>query len=436
MSPPPPPFANVPGRDAAGDRGPVLDVGASYYEQRHVVAADLDRLRALIVATQAAHDLTPSQWAQWYSVVLNFRPDLIVELGRSKGNSTALFCQAASRLGATRVVSLCNSRDWSEESLPRVRAVVPPGWLECLDARTTDILDVDYEQLVAGSTRVLLLWDAHGFEIAETVLGRILPLIADRPHLVLMHDISDNRYAAVARSYEGQPIWKGSTWDRGTGTSLARVNIGWMNSLQDQVIAIADFAARNDIEIGSADHEYAEYFAARPQHAAEMAALLGSEFFSLSAHYAFLSLAGRQPPFHYPAVQRRFRHRSHATIRDVHPAPRWWQWPAPLPRAIVTKPVNWDYAAVMDCLARETIPAGAAASLRLRLQVTEAPAGVGLLNADRSAFAESRRILPGIESALVFLPVADTSAACQLVVHTWDVPEPARVLIEDIAFVW
>lgn len=126
------------------------------------------------------------------------------------------------------------------------------------------------------------------------------------------HTISEDRDTLRAllggRSHEGQPVWKGSTWDKGTVTSLARVNIGWMNSLQDQAVAIADFAARNDIEIGSADHEYAEYFGSRPQHAAEMLQLLGDEFFSVSAHYAFLSLAGKTGSFHYPGVQRRFRH--------------------------------------------------------------------------------------------------------------------------------
>ena len=90
----------------------------------------------------------------------------------------------------------------------------------------------------------------------------------------------------------------------------------------------------------------------------------------------------------------------------------------------------------MECRAREPIPADASPSLMLRLHVIGAPVGVGLLNADRSAFTESRRLLSGIESVSVFLPVADISAASQLVVHTWDVPEPARVRIEGIAFVW
>jgi hypothetical protein len=316
-----------------------------------------------------------------------------------------------------------------------LKPIVPRGWFDPLDARIVDILDVDYEQLFAGSERVLLLWDAHGFEIAETVLGRILPLIAARSHLVLMHDISDNRYAGVSRSYEGQPLWKGSTWDKGMGVSRARVNIGWMNSLQDQVVAIADFAARNDLEVGSADHEYATYFAARPHHAAEMKQLLGNEFFSSEAHFAFLSLAGRQPPFHYPAVQRRFRHQCASVIHDVHPK-RWWRAPARMPRTIRTNPVNWEYAVVMDCRAREVIPASAAPSLLVRLQVVGAPVGVGLLSADGSSFTQCRRILPAIESIPVFLPVADAAVSSRLVVHTWDVPESARVRIDDVTFVW
>jgi hypothetical protein len=392
-------------------------------------------LKALAAAINAEYDLTRAQWAQWYSVALGFRPDLIVELGRSKGNSTALFCQAASRLGGTRVVSLCNSRDWVEESLPRVKAVVPPGWLDRLDLRTTDILDVDYETLLGGAQRVLLLWDAHGFEIAETVLGRMLPLIAGRPHLVLMHDISDNRYAAVPRSYEGQPLWKGSTWDKGAGKSTARVNIGWMNSLQDQVIAIADFATRNDLEIGSADHAYAEFFGAHPERAAEMRRCLGDELFSMEAHFAFLSLDGTAAPIHFPAVQRRFHHQCDVVIRDLHPR-RWLPGSSRLPRRIETSPVKWAYASVMACRPRADIPAAAQRSLRIRVQVDGAPVGLGLLSADRSKFVESQRLVPEVEPRSIFLRVTDPPAAGPLVVHTWDVAEPARVRIDEITFVW
>ena len=288
MSAPLRPFHTDPGRDATKDRRPEYDIGRYYYDARFTIQQDAGLLNALIGAVNAEYDLTPAQWAQWYSVALGFKPDLIVELGRSKGNSTAIFCQAASRLGG-RVVSLCSSRDWIDETLPRLETVVAPGWLDVLDARITDILDIDYDRLLSGAKRVMLLWDAHGFEIAEMVLGRILPLLNDRPHLILMHDISDTRYATVSRSYEGQPLWKGSTWDTGTGKSSARVNIGWMSSLQDQVIAVADFALRNDLG-SDPPITCAQFFAAHPRPAKKCSAP-GRLLFSLSAHWAFLSLA-------------------------------------------------------------------------------------------------------------------------------------------------
>jgi hypothetical protein len=415
---------------------PEFDIAQYYYDARARIAEDASTLTTLITAVQSEDNLASPQWAQWYSVVLGFKPDLIVELGRARGNSTVLFCHAASRLGGTRVVSLCDSKDWVDETLPRLTAIVPAGFLDRLDARRTNILDVDYQQLFEGSGRVLLLWDAHGFEIAEVVLGQILPIIADRPHLVLMHDISDTRYVSVSRSYEGQPLWKGSTWDKGTGISSARVNIGWMNSLQDQVIAVADFAVRNELEIGSADHEYARFFAAHPDAAEEMKQLLGDTFFSVSAHWAFFTLTGRQRPFHFPAaVQRRFRNRSDVAIRDLHP-PRWFGRSRQLPRVIETSLVPWEYAAVMAVQPLKEIPAGAPRSLRLRVLVEEAPVGVGLLNADRSAFVQSVRLLPSIDSKTVWLAIDDPATAGPLVVHTWDEPRRGRARIEEMSLVW
>ena len=247
-----------------------------------------------------------------------------------------------------------------------------------------------------------------------------------------MHDISDNRYAAVSRSYEGQPLWKGSTWDQGTGRSTSRVNIGWMSSLQDQVIAIADFAVRNDIEILSADHEYAQFFGAHPDYAEDMRKVISDRFFSTSAHWAFFSLTGKQPPFQFPAVQRTFRHRSDVVIRDIHPR-RWLKRWRALPRRIETTSVAWEYAAVMAIRPRGEIPANVERSLRMRVVVEGGPAGIGLLSADNSVFVASRRILPGVEPVVVYLPIIDTGP---LVVHAWDVPEPARVVIDDIQVVW
>jgi len=429
------PFALTPGRDVDRDQPPPFDIASYYYDQRACVAGDAELLKRLMVAVDSDHDLRPPQWAQWYSVALGFQPDLILELGRGKGNSTAIFCQAASRLGRTRVVSLCVTDAWMQETVPRLRPLVPPDWLTPLDARTTDILDADYETLLDKAGRVLVLWDAHGFEIAETVLGRILPLLQDRPHLILMHDIADTRYTVVPRSYEGETLWKGSTWNNGAGASSGRVNIGWMNSLQDQVVALADFAVRNDLEIGSADHEYAGFFAAHPGAADEMRQRLGDTFFSEQAQWAFLSLTGKEPPFHFPALQRRFRHRSAVVVRDIHP-PRWLWRSTPLPRLIRTSGVPWAYAAVIDVQLRDGAPPDVRRSLRVRLMVDDAPAGIGLLSADRSRFVQSRRVAPGLDVQTVWLPLDDPPAAGPLVVYTDDEPSAARVRLDEILAVW
>jgi hypothetical protein len=250
-----------------------------------------------------------------------------------------------------------------------------------------------------------------------------------------MHDITDNRYAGVPRSYGGEPLWKGSHWQQATGIWGARVNIGWMNSIQDQVIALADFSARNDIEIGSADHEYEQLFGANPELSDEMMRVLGDRFFCTAAHWAFLSLVGREPPFHFPCYTppRRFEHECAAVVDEIYPTA---ESARPMPRIVQTSTVRWAYAAVMACRPDPRAPAGARTSIRLRVHVERAPIGIGLLNADQSDFLERRRVAPATELQTVFLPIADLKAAGPVVIHTWDAPESARVRLEDVAFVW
>jgi hypothetical protein len=412
-----------------------LAIARFYYEQCAQIQQDAPLLRSLMEAVNWLNDLTPAGWAQWYSVALGFKPDLILEIGRGYGNSTALFCQAASRLGQTRVVSLCNSKEWSEVTVPRLTPIVPHGWFDPLDARVTDIVDVDYAAVLRDGRRVLFLWDAHGFQIAEVVLGNILPLLAGREHLVIMHDITDTRYSDVPRSYEGRPIWKGSTSAGPKGDSSARVNIGWMNSVQDQVVAIADFSFRNGFELGSADHAYAQFFGANPASAADMRRLLGDELFSLSAHWAFFSLSGRHP-LHFPPVPARFRHEARAEIHVVHPPRRWYQRPLVLPWRIRTASVPWEYAAVMDVRPVDHVPADAARSMRVRLRVQDAPAGIGLLSVDSSVFVRSTRVAPTAELQTVSFELDPAVTYGRLVVHAWDTPESATVSLDEISLVW
>jgi hypothetical protein len=421
------PFAQEPGRNTAADRVAPFDIAQFYYDQRLHIAEDLPILRKLIAAVDRTNDLGPAQWAQWYSVALGFAPDLIIELGRGRGNSTALFAQAARRLGKGQIVSLCRSDDWAALVAPRIEAAVEPGWFDRIDARRAEILSADFETIIGDHQRVLLLWDAHGFEIAELVLGEILPRLVDRDHLLLMHDISDNRYAGVPRSYGGQPLWKGSDWQQRTGTWDSRVNIGWMNSIQDQVIALADFTARNDLEIGSADHEYSGYFAGHPERADEMRRTIGDEFFSVIGHWAFLSLSGKAGPFHFPSVAgRNFTGGCGVTLE---PACR-------LPASFTTAATPWSYARTFDWRPVSAPPAHTQAWIRCRVHVEGGAIGISMLTPDGNAFVESRIVTSTPRAEAVLLSAGDLTQRGRVVIHTWDTAEAARVRIDEMSLVW
>ena len=74
--------------------------------------------------------------------------------------------------------------------------------------------------------------------------------------------------------------------------------------------------------------------------------------------------------------------------------------------------------------------------MRIRLRVQQAPAGIGLLSADRSVFVQSRRIAPTGDLQTLWFELDPAIALGPLVVHAWDTPEPAKVSIEEISLVW
>jgi hypothetical protein len=242
-----------------------------------------------------------------------------------------------------------------------------------------------------------------------------------------MHDIADNRYAHVDRSYNGQPLWKGSAWQERTGCVDARVNIGWMHSIQDQVVAIADFSARNDLELGSADHEFHRLFTEQPDRAAAMRESLGDEFFSTVGHWAFFSLNGKQGPFEFPAVAGRqtFAHESTVLVEGVR-----------LPATVVAPAQPWSFASAWAWRPAGDVPQDAASWLRVRMHVEDGSVGIGLLAANGTDFTVRRAVAPGDEAVDVQMPVADLTNPGQLVVTTWAAPTPARVRIDDVKLVW
>jgi hypothetical protein len=269
--------------------------GAAYWRQRREVAARLPRLRALADAVAHPQDLSPPQWSQLVSLTLDYEPDLVVEIGRGYGNSTCVFTEAVQGRTA-RVVSVCLSSDWMLRIVGRLSPLVPRDWFSPLDARVEDVRDTDFEALVGQAGRVLVFWDAHGFTVAERVLGCFLPVLLEREHLVVMHDLSDARYMSPASArYGGRPLWRANDW------SGPRLRLGHIDTAVEQAVAIVDFCSRNQLALRSADESLRETFGGDTAREAEMGEVLG-ESFSLEAHWFYFSMNERIGEFTFPAV--------------------------------------------------------------------------------------------------------------------------------------
>ena len=271
----------------------------AYWNARHGLAERRQRILTLSEAVGHRVDLWPYQWAQLMAVALEYEPDVILELGRGSGNSTCAFTEAAHMLKphTCQVVSICLSTGWNRTSAA-IAPEVPRDWFDLLQIETSNILTYDYRAALEGFDRVLVFWDAHGFDVAECVLGGILPLLADRSHLLIMHDLSDNRYMSESsRLYGGDGLWKGG--NKGS----PRLKLGDIDSGVEQAVAISDFCWRNRLNLFSADHSIHERFADDPAASDEMQRLLGEELFSLQAHWRWFSLNERPGPFTFPHFQ-------------------------------------------------------------------------------------------------------------------------------------
>jgi hypothetical protein len=275
-----------------------FSAAGAYWNQRLALANARERILALSQAVNHSSDLSLYQWAQLMSVVMDYQPDMVLELGRGKGNSTCAFTEACNlNHRRTRILSLCLSADWERDTLPRLRPIVPKEWFSPLQAVRADILEFGYETPLEGAGRVLVFWDAHGFDIAECVLGEILPIIANREHLVVMHDMSDTRYGSEEQLVYGQNgLWKGNNW------SGARLKLGNIDSAVEQSIAALDFTTRNRISLESADHSFRTQLAAGQQD--EMQELLG-DLFQTQGHWFYFSLNEAPRPYKFPHFERR-----------------------------------------------------------------------------------------------------------------------------------
>src|SRR5437764_45706 len=124
-------------------------IGEAVWNQSSTLIAHRDRIARLLDAVGCPEQLSQAQAMSLFAVTLEWEPDLIVELGRGRGNSTAILCEAANvlRSSRTRVVSLCLTPFWDRETRPRLASVVDSLWYQPLTALKADIVSFDYAAL-------------------------------------------------------------------------------------------------------------------------------------------------------------------------------------------------------------------------------------------------------------------------------------------------
>jgi cephalosporin hydroxylase len=152
-------------------------------------------------------DLSLEQWESLTEAVMAFRPDLVIELGRGYGNSTAIFTDAAGKFGG-RVVSvgLDSEHAWQTMTVPKLLPAVPMEWFEPLQVIDADITTFDFESVLrSDDAKVAVFWDAHGTDVAEAILERLLPLLPAE-NLVMVHDIAEASGRAADGVFVAGPI--------------------------------------------------------------------------------------------------------------------------------------------------------------------------------------------------------------------------------------
>jgi hypothetical protein len=106
---------------AAAFRDPAVgfSLARACWNHRTVLPGLQDRISAFRLADGATGSLEAHQCSEFMAVVLEFRPDLIVEVGST--SAACIFTEAANRLVSTRVLSVSPEGGWKATAMPAAR---------------------------------------------------------------------------------------------------------------------------------------------------------------------------------------------------------------------------------------------------------------------------------------------------------------------------
>jgi hypothetical protein len=119
-------------------------------------------------------------------------------------------CLHGSRPGiGCRVVSVGFDAEhgWESRTAPRLSTIVKPEWFTPLTVIQDDITTIDFRPLIDGSRRALVYWDARGTDVAEAVLGRLVPSLPPDNQIVVDDGWQAPEQYGKQAEYHAGPMW-------------------------------------------------------------------------------------------------------------------------------------------------------------------------------------------------------------------------------------
>jgi hypothetical protein len=278
-----------------------FNVAQALWDNRERLKEVLPELRAvrtvLQTATGGPRDFVQQQWLQLISIVYAFKPDLIIELGRGYGNSTCALAIAAKMLRPQpcRILSLCLASSFRDISRPYLDSHHDDATLFApLEALNCDISTYDFGADVAAAKRVFVFWDAHGYDLAMRILSGLFPLLQNKPHLSIVHDMADLGYMEPEfRRYGTDDDWLRR------GSAPPKYILGDVGAQFEEGIALVDFLGRNRIPFRSAESSY--FTGLTDAQANELTGLFDTDFSRFGFWYSFSLNESGDGPLTFPA---------------------------------------------------------------------------------------------------------------------------------------
>lgn len=206
-----------------------------------------------------------------FGMMLDFKPDIIIELGRGPGNSTFVFnryCQLHRE---------CEFHSFGLEDWDREIAILSEKFAEFdtshINLHHMDLRLFDYETIINSDKRCVVFFDAHGYDATDATFSLIFPLLKDRQHLIVVDDIWDGRYDYQTdvggrpnsakwsnRGYHGKSLWNGPKLP-----ITSTIRLGHLESLYEEVVLLYDFACRNNLPVHTFRHAFEMWRTEEPE---------------------------------------------------------------------------------------------------------------------------------------------------------------------------